>query len=159
MPCGLSKVRHAAWGWRLRPEPKHESIKATMAKKQTAKATEAPEKPQAAPASEEKAAAKKEQKKAREPKAKTAPAAPAAEAAAAKAPAAAPTPAPAAAGAGAGPTKKRGKQPGNPPSLGKKLKSHMLNVKQRLDKEGPMPVKRAIELLKQLKRAKFDETV
>jgi large subunit ribosomal protein L1 len=43
--------------------------------------------------------------------------------------------------------------------LGKKLKSHILNVTQRLEKEGPMPVKRAIELLKQLKRAKFDETV
>ncbi|HEV3083056.1 MAG TPA: 50S ribosomal protein L1 [Gemmataceae bacterium] len=124
-----------------------------MAKKQTAKPDETPEKAEAAPAKEEKSA-KKEPKKAKEPKAKTAPTAPDAESAPAAAPAAAP-----AVAAGPGETKKRGRQPGNPPPLGKKLKNHIDNVKQRLAKEGPMPVKRAIGLLKQLKRAKFDETV
>jgi large subunit ribosomal protein L1 len=131
-----------------------------MAKKQTTKPaekSEKSEKAEAAPAKEEKPA-KKEPKKAKEPKAGTAPAAPPAE----SAPAAAPAPAPAAASAVAatpGEAKKRGRQPGNPPPLGKKLKNHQMNVKQRLAKEGPMPVKRAIGLLKQLKRAKFDETV
>jgi len=130
-----------------------------MAKKQTAKPDETPEKAEAAPAKEEKSA-KKEPKKAKEPRAKTAPAAPAAESAPGAAPAPAPTPAAAPAAAAApGETKKRGRQPGNPPPLGKKLKNHLGNVKQRLAKEGPLPVKRAIGLLKQLKRAKFDETV
>src|SRR5437870_4154073 len=135
-----------------------------MAKKQTGK-PEAAEKTEAAPPAEEKAAGKKEKepKKPREPKAKTAPAAPAAPAAdgARAAKAAAPAegapvaPAPAAATAGApGEVKKRGRQPGNPPPLGKKLKSHLQNVQQRLAKEGPLPVKRAVAVLKQLKRAK-----
>ena len=129
-----------------------------MAKKQTAKPAEAPEKAEAAPAKEEKSA-KKEPKRAREPKAKTAPAAPAAESAPALAPAVAPAPAAASAAAAPGEAKKRGRQPGNPPPLGKKLKNHLVNIQQRLAKEGPLPVKRAIGLLKQLKRAKFDETV
>jgi len=129
-----------------------------MAKKQTAKPAETPEKAEAAPAKEEKSA-KKEPKRAREPKAKTAPAAPAAESAPALAPAVAPAPAAASAAAAPGEAKKRGRQPGNPPPLGKKLKNHLVNIQQRLAKEGPLPVKRAIGLLKQLKRAKFDETV
>jgi large subunit ribosomal protein L1 len=136
-----------------------------MAKKQTAK-PEAAEKTEAAPAAEEKAAGKKEKekepKKPREPKAKTAPAADGARAAKPAAPAegAPATPAPAAAPAGApSEVKKRGRQPGNPPPLGKKLKNHLQTVQQRLAKEGPLPVKRAVAVLKQLKRAKFDETV
>jgi large subunit ribosomal protein L1 len=55
--------------------------------------------------------------------------------------------------------KKRGRQPGHPPPRGKKLKNHLRNLEQKLVKEGPLPVKRAIALLKQVKRAKFDETV
>src|SRR5207253_9502244 len=40
-----------------------------------------------------------------------------------------------------------------------KLKNHLKNVQQRIGKEGPVPIKRAIQLLKSMKRAKFDETV
>jgi large subunit ribosomal protein L1 len=56
-------------------------------------------------------------------------------------------------------TKKRKRQPGHPPPPGKKLKNHLRNLQQKILKEGPVPVKRAIALLKQSKRAKFDETV
>ena len=136
-----------------------------MAKKQTAKQDEKPEKSEkaakaeTAPAKEEKPAKKeKEARKAKEPKAKTSPAAPPGESAATAAPAPAPASAPVTT-MPHGEAKKRGRQPGNPPALGKKLKNHLVNVQQRLTKEGPLPVKRAIGLLKQLKRAKFDETV
>jgi large subunit ribosomal protein L1 len=57
------------------------------------------------------------------------------------------------------PTKKRGKAPGVPPPRGKKLRTHLLNIKQSLAKEGPAPLSRAIALLKEFKRSKFDETV
>src|SRR6185295_12876791 len=57
-----------------------------------------------------------------------------------------------------GPKKKR-KQPGKAPPQGKKLKNHLRNMQQKIAKEGPVPIKRAIGLLKQLKRVKFDETV
>jgi large subunit ribosomal protein L1 len=57
------------------------------------------------------------------------------------------------------PTKKRGKAPGVPPPRGKKLRAHLLNLRQKLAKEGPAPLKRAIGLLKEMKRSKFDETV
>src|SRR5205814_9260730 len=33
------------------------------------------------------------------------------------------------------------------------------NLRQKLSKEGPVPIKRALALLKQVKRVKFDETV
>lgn len=99
----------------------------------------------------------------REPKAKapekTAPDAPAVEA-----PAAVPSPAvtspaaPAPTGA-PGEAKKRRRQPGHPPPLGKKLKNHLRNLRQKLAKVEAMPVKSAVGLLKQSKRAKFDETV
>jgi large subunit ribosomal protein L1 len=73
---------------------------------------------------------------------------------------AAPAPAVAgAAGAPAGSTKKKGRQPGNPPRRGKKLRNQLKNVQQKVSKEGPAPLKRALALLKQIKRAKFDETV
>jgi large subunit ribosomal protein L1 len=143
-----------------------------MAKKATAKSKEDETKVDAAgeptDAAAEAPPAKKERKP-REPRAKTAPegkASPAGAPAAAQ-PAAPPSaprgdgaaaPAPAAAAA-PGEAKKRGKQPGNPPPLGKKLKNHLNNIHQRLAREGPLPVKRAITLLKQIKRAKFDETV
>jgi large subunit ribosomal protein L1 len=55
--------------------------------------------------------------------------------------------------------KKRGKQPGIPPVRGKKLRSQMKSLRTKIAKEGVMPVKKAIGLLKQSKRAKFDETV
>jgi large subunit ribosomal protein L1 len=81
-------------------------------------------------------------------------AAPAAEAPATPPPAAvAPT-----AAAPAGQTGKK-KKPGVPPRRGKKLRNHLKNQQQKLAKEGPAPVKRAVQLLKQMKRAKFDETV
>ena len=55
--------------------------------------------------------------------------------------------------------KKKGRQPGTPPRRGKKLRSILKNQVQKLAKEGPVPLKRAIQLLKGLKQAKFDETV
>lgn len=58
-----------------------------------------------------------------------------------------------------GPTKKRGKSPGVPPPKGKKLRTHLLNMRERLAKEGPAPLNKAIALLKEFKRVKFDETV
>ncbi len=129
-----------------------------MAKKQTATPAKASEKAPAAPAGDEKPAAKKEPKKPREPRKKTAPVAE--EAAAPPAPAEAKPKAVSAPAAGpAGEAKKRRKQPGHSPPLGKKLKNHLQNLKQKLAKDGPLPVKRAVGLLKQMKRAKFDETV
>jgi len=57
------------------------------------------------------------------------------------------------------PTKKRGRAPGVPPPRGKKLRTHLLNMQQKLAKEGPAPLNKAIALLKEFKRVKFDETV
>jgi large subunit ribosomal protein L1 len=132
-----------------------------MAKKQTTAPAETAD---AALAATGETPAAKEPKKPREPKAKAprgkgAPTPPAAGTPPAEA---SPAPVPAStapAAAGAAPTKKRGKAPGTSPRRGKKLKNHLLNLKQRLSKEGPAPVKRAVGLLKQLKRSKFDETV
>jgi large subunit ribosomal protein L1 len=133
-----------------------------MAKKQTAAAGENPE--AAAPAanaedSSKKEPAKKEPKKPREPKAKTAPEAPAEAAPAASAPAEAPVAAKASPLPPSSGSDKRKKQPGHAPALGKKLKNHMKSLRQKLTKEGPLPLKRAVTLLKQSKRVKFDETV
>jgi len=66
------------------------------------------------------------------------------------------TPAPVAEGVVA---KKRGRQPGHPPRRGKKLRNLLANLKTRMAKEGQQPLKKAITLLKQVKRAKFNETV
>jgi large subunit ribosomal protein L1 len=134
-----------------------------MAKKQSATA-ETPEAAPPAPAAGDAQPAKKEPKKAKQPKGKTAPVA---ETGAAPAtspapptPAAARPAAPAAAKpAPDGEVKKRKKQPGHAPPLGKKLKNHLHNLRQKWSKEGPLPLKRAIGLLKQAKRSKFDETV
>jgi large subunit ribosomal protein L1 len=128
-----------------------------MAKKQSDKPAEATENPTAAPAGQP---AGGEVKKPRAPKAKapkgdTAPAA-AAEPAPPVAPSAAAAPAGA---ASAGPTKKRGQQPGRPPRRGKKLRNRLKNDYQKIAKAGSPPLKQAIALLKQIKRAKFDETV
>jgi large subunit ribosomal protein L1 len=57
-----------------------------------------------------------------------------------------------------GPKKKK-KQPGVPPRRGKKLRNHLKNQTQRLAKDGAMPVRKALQTLKSMKRAKFDETV
>jgi large subunit ribosomal protein L1 len=54
--------------------------------------------------------------------------------------------------------KKKGR-PGNSPRRGKKLRNHLKNLKQKLGKEGPAPLKKAVALIKQNKRSKFDETV
>jgi large subunit ribosomal protein L1 len=126
-----------------------------MAKKPT-KADGPPEAAAAAPS--EKPAAAGEGKKPREPRAKgkppskdaSAPAAPAAAAPAVAAPAAA---------APAGPAKKKGRQPGRPPRRGKKLLNQIKNLRQKLAKQGAPPLRPALRLLKEMKRAKFDETV
>jgi large subunit ribosomal protein L1 len=57
-----------------------------------------------------------------------------------------------------GSPKKKGR-PGNSPRRGKKLRNHLKNVKQKFAKEGPSPLKKAVALIKQAKRSKFDETV
>jgi large subunit ribosomal protein L1 len=131
-----------------------------MAKKPAADTAESAPTPAPAPAGE-KEAKKPKEPKSREAKGKTSPAAPAA------------PPAPAAGGEGAAPaaaapaasapapdqpTKKKGKRPGTAPRRGKKLRNHLRNQQQKLTKE-PLALKRAIGLLKQMKRAKFDETV
>jgi large subunit ribosomal protein L1 len=61
--------------------------------------------------------------------------------------------------AAAAPASKRGKLPVDPPRRGKKLRNHLKNVHQRLEKEGAMPLRKALGMLKQMKRSKFDETV
>jgi len=55
--------------------------------------------------------------------------------------------------------KKKGKRAGVSPPRGKKLKAMIANLRNRLDKEGPAPLRKAIGILKQMKRSKFDETV
>lgn len=51
------------------------------------------------------------------------------------------------------------KKPGMAPPRGKKLKNHLKNITQKLRKEGPMPLKKAVATLKSMKRSKMDETV
>jgi large subunit ribosomal protein L1 len=134
-----------------------------MAKKQTNSAGEAadvtspvPEKSAAAPAKESK---KSSQAKPKAPKEKTAPTAPAVESPS-PAPPVAPSAEPVASvAAPSESTKKRGKRPGRSPSRGKKLRALMLDNLQKTIKEGPLPLKKAIGQLKQMKRSKFDETV
>jgi large subunit ribosomal protein L1 len=57
------------------------------------------------------------------------------------------------------PVKKKGKQPGNPPLPGKKLRNRLKELKTKLGKAGTMTLSQAISFLKENKRAKFDETV
>lgn len=132
-------------------------------------ATPAAEKTKAAPAEAKEGkgsvTAEAKPKKARPPKEKgAAPAAapaetapevpkPALESAKAATPAADPS------HAAATPAGKKGKRPGFGPRRGKKLRNHLKNLEQRLAKEGMVPLSRAIVLLKQSKRSKFDETV
>jgi large subunit ribosomal protein L1 len=132
-----------------------------MAKKTTAPAQADSEATPAAAESKPKQKQPKEPK-AKEPKgkAKTAPTAPPTEMPSAEAPpATAPAPAAAAPAPGESTKKKRGRRPGAGPRRGKKLRNLLGNIRQKLDSEGPVPVKKAISHLKQMKRAKFDETV
>jgi large subunit ribosomal protein L1 len=122
-----------------------------MAKKQ--QAAEGAEAPAAAAPPEAPAAEKP--KKPKKPAAdKASPEAPAAPPAAV-APAA---PAPGAAPSAPGQPKKK-KKPGIAPHRGKKLRNQIKNVRQRIAKDSPAPLKKAIGLLKSVKRAKFDETI
>ncbi|MBL8795157.1 MAG: 50S ribosomal protein L1 [Planctomycetia bacterium] len=109
----------------------------------------------AAPAAAE-AAPAKEPKKPKEPKEGKAKGAPAGDQPTAEKPAATGEAAPAGEQTSA---KKKGKQPGKSPRRGKKLREKMAQLQQKIAKEGVVPVKRAIQMLKQAKRAKFDETV
>jgi large subunit ribosomal protein L1 len=126
-----------------------------MAKKKTAEET--PEKAPAAPAAvgEKPAAEGKKPRAAKKEEAK--PDGAAAEPAAA--PAALEAPAPATAAAAPPEEKKKGKRPGKAPHRGKKLRNQIRNLMQKIAKEEPAPLKKAVGLLKQVKRAKFDETV
>jgi large subunit ribosomal protein L1 len=56
------------------------------------------------------------------------------------------------------PPKKKTK-PGKAPRRGKKLRNQLKNLRQKMAKESPASLRKAIGLLKQIKRAKFDETV
>ncbi len=128
-----------------------------MAKKTTTPEEATPKKEGAPEAAAAKEGAAKE-KKPREPKeakeAKVSPAAPTAEAKPPTGEAKAPP-----AGDGQAATKKKGKRPGVGAPRGKKLRNLLKQQQQKLTKEGPVPVKRAISFLKSMKRAKFDETV
>jgi large subunit ribosomal protein L1 len=132
-----------------------------MAKKQPAAPAEGaaanPDQPAAAPAE---GAEPKKAKAPKPPKDKASPEAPAAApgAPAAAAPAA-PAPTPGAPPAAEGEAKKKGKRPGKSPPRGKKLRNLLKGVRQKIAKEQPAPLKKAVGLLKQVKRAKFDETV
>lgn len=126
-----------------------------MAKKEKT-AADSPE-TAAAPAAAE--AAPKKEKKPREPKPKTAPDAPVAEKPAAQAEGASPEAAPASVAPPVEGANKKKRQAGKAPPLGKKLKNQLKNIEQKVEKEGIVSVKRAVQLLKQFKRAKFDETV
>ena len=127
-----------------------------MAKKQSDPAAEPKPTETASEASEPKKETKAEGKKPRAPKAAPEGALPAEKAAAPEAPKAV-TPRPASAGASDGPRKK--KKAGIAPRRGKKLRNQLKNLEQRIDKEGVAALPKAVALLKQVKRAKFDETV
>ena len=55
--------------------------------------------------------------------------------------------------------KRKGKQPGRPPHKGKKLKAHIATIYAKVTKEGQVSLDKAITILKQVKRAKFDESI
>jgi large subunit ribosomal protein L1 len=133
----------------------------TMAKKPTAEAAAAAP-PSGAPPEAKTEAGEKPDKPAKEKKPKPADKAPGEQATAApktEAPAAgAVQAAKPAAPSGDGTAKKKGR-PGNAPRRGKKLRNHLKNLQQKIAKEGPSPLKKALGLLKQSKRTKFDETV
>jgi large subunit ribosomal protein L1 len=121
-----------------------------MAKKETpeAAATAEPKAPDAAEPKKGKKAADKASPEAAPASAPTPPAAPEA-----TAPKAKPSP-----DAGADGAKKK-KKPGIAPSRGKKLRNQLKTLRSKLEKESPAPLKKAVQLIKSVKRAKFDETV
>jgi large subunit ribosomal protein L1 len=136
-----------------------------MAKKLAAEAAE----PKAAAAPDAKEG--KEGKEPKEPKApkgegkkakaKASPDAPPAEKRPEGAPSTSPeTPgAPAAPSAPGGDASKKKKKAGLAPARGKKLRNQLKNQLQKLAKEGAMPLPKAVQALKSLRHAKFDETV
>ena len=136
-----------------------------MAKKQPPNPSDGPgTTPTTGPAAEE-ATAPKKAKKPKEPKGrsskpkesadKTAPATPSP----AEAKDAAPAPTTGTAPAATESAKKKGRRPGFGPRRGKKLRELLRAHQEKLAKEGPVPLKRAISHLKGIRRAKFDETV
>jgi large subunit ribosomal protein L1 len=60
---------------------------------------------------------------------------------------------------GDGTTQPKKRRAGFPPRRGKKLRNHLQNQNSKISKEGAVPVRRAVGLLKSMKRVKFDETV
>src|SRR5436189_798725 len=56
-------------------------------------------------------------------------------------------------------TKKKGRQPGVPPRRGKKIQKTLKDQKSRIAKAGVLPLRQALQMLKTLRKAKFDETV
>src|SRR5262245_8120988 len=135
-----------------------------MAKKQAAEAAE----PKASAEAKEDKESKKEPKEVKAPKgegkkakAKASPEAPPAEKKAETPPATSPAAPPPAGGAAAPPAEpgKKKKRAGVPPARGKKLRNQLKNQHQKLLKEGPLSLQRAVQALKSLRRAKFDETV
>ncbi len=122
-----------------------------MAKKKSTETPETPATPEAsptpaAPAAEE----KKKEKKAKPDAAPKGSGAPAPGATVAEGKPAAPQP-------HDGPKKKH--RPGVGPRRGKKLRNQIKNSVQKIAKEGATTLKKAVSLLKSIKRAKFDETV
>jgi large subunit ribosomal protein L1 len=108
---------------------------------ETAKKTKAPKEPKAAKEKAPKASPEAPQGEKPTPPAET------------------PKTSPAAPSGGGDPNKKKGKRPGITPARGKKLREKLQAIQQKIAKESPAPLKKAIALLKQVKRAKFDETV
>jgi large subunit ribosomal protein L1 len=56
-------------------------------------------------------------------------------------------------------TPRKKKKPGVAPKRGKKLKSQLRNIEKKIEAAGTVNLKAGVTLLKQVKRAKFDETV
>jgi large subunit ribosomal protein L1 len=54
---------------------------------------------------------------------------------------------------------KRKKKAGCPPRRGKKLRNQLRNLEKKINETPVLPIKQAVQMLKTLKRAKFDETV
>jgi len=55
--------------------------------------------------------------------------------------------------------KRKGRRPGVPTKRGRRLKTVLKTQANKISKEGSQPVKKAIQMLKSMKRVKFDETV
>jgi large subunit ribosomal protein L1 len=141
-------------------EPKAKGEKPREPKGEKAKEAKE-ERPKEARVKEEKTKeGKPKEGRAKEPKPKTAPAGPAVETSPpAQAPGATAPTAPAREPSGPAEAGKKRGAPGIAPPRGKKLRAHLLNLKQRIAKESPFALSKAITLLKEIKRSKFDETV